>query len=75
MAYGETRDEVRFLGRVDELEDFNSLNPETLRRLQAIIDEAFGRKVQGPWQTSVLSLNNVDGAKLWHASASSHCCR
>jgi pyruvate formate lyase activating enzyme len=30
-----------FLGRVYELEDFNGLSPETLRRLQAIIDEAF----------------------------------
>ncbi len=47
MAYEETRDEVRFLVRVYELEDFTSLNPETLRRLQAIIDEAFGRNVQG----------------------------
>lgn len=37
--YGETK--YGFLGRVYELEDFDGLNPETLRRLQAIIDEAF----------------------------------
>lgn len=42
--YGETK--YGFLGRVYELEDFNSLNPETLHRLQAIIDEAFGRQGQ-----------------------------
>lgn len=42
--YGETK--YGFLGRVYELEDFNSLNPEILQRLQAIIDEAFGRPGQ-----------------------------
>jgi pyruvate formate lyase activating enzyme len=40
--YGETK--YGFLGRVYELEDFNSLNPDTLHRLRAIIDEAFGRQ-------------------------------
>jgi pyruvate formate lyase activating enzyme len=40
--YGETK--YGFLGRVYELEDFNSLSPETLHRLQTIIDEAFGRQ-------------------------------
>jgi pyruvate formate lyase activating enzyme len=40
--YGETK--YGFLGRVYELEDFNSLPSETLHRLRAIIDEAFGRK-------------------------------
>lgn len=35
-----------FLGRVYELKDFPSLPDETLRRLQAIIDEAFGRSGQ-----------------------------
>jgi pyruvate formate lyase activating enzyme len=39
--YGEGK--YGFLGRVYELEDFPSLPAETLRRLQAIIDEAFGR--------------------------------
>ena len=39
--YGETK--YGFLGRVYELEDFNSLDSATLQRLQAIIDEAFGR--------------------------------
>jgi pyruvate formate lyase activating enzyme len=39
--YGETK--YGFLGRVYELEDFDSLDPATLHRLQAIIDEAFGR--------------------------------
>jgi pyruvate formate lyase activating enzyme len=38
--YGETK--YGFLGRVYELEDFNSLDPAILQRLQAIIDEAFG---------------------------------
>jgi pyruvate formate lyase activating enzyme len=40
--YGETK--YGFLGRVYELEDFSSLPTETLQRLRAIIDEAFGRK-------------------------------
>ena len=39
--YGETK--YGFLGRVYELEDFDSLDSATLQRLQAIIDEAFGR--------------------------------
>jgi pyruvate formate lyase activating enzyme len=42
--YGETK--YGFLGRVYELEDFTSPTPETLHRLRAIIDEAYGRKVQ-----------------------------
>ncbi len=32
-----------FLGRVYEMMDFNSPTPETIKRLQTIIDEAFGR--------------------------------
>ena len=39
--FGESK--YSFLGRVYELEDFRSPTPESLRRLQAIIDEAFGR--------------------------------
>ena len=39
--FGESK--YGFLGRVYELEDFRSPTPEALRRLQAIIDEAFGR--------------------------------
>ena len=39
--FGESK--YGFLGRVYELEDFRSPTPESLRRLQAIIDEAFGR--------------------------------
>jgi pyruvate formate lyase activating enzyme len=39
--FGETK--YGFLGRVYELEDFTSPAPETMRRLQAMIDEAFGR--------------------------------
>jgi len=35
-----------FLGRVYEMMDFTSPAPETLKRLQAIIDEAFGRPTQ-----------------------------
>ena len=40
--FGETK--YGFLGRVYSLRDFPSLPAETLRRLQAIIDEAFGRE-------------------------------
>jgi hypothetical protein len=32
-----------FLGRVYEMKEFTSPSPETLKRLGAIIDEAFGR--------------------------------
>jgi pyruvate formate lyase activating enzyme len=39
--FGESK--YNFLGRVYELEDFRSPTPESLRRLQAIIDLAFGR--------------------------------
>jgi pyruvate formate lyase activating enzyme len=39
--YGETK--YGFLGRVYQLKDFESVPAETIRRLQAIIDEAFGR--------------------------------
>ena len=39
--YGEGK--YDFLGRVYALKDFPSLPDETLRRLQAVIDEAFGR--------------------------------
>jgi pyruvate formate lyase activating enzyme len=39
--FGESK--YSFLGRVYELEDFRSPTPESLRRLQVIIDEAFGR--------------------------------
>ena len=39
--FGESK--YGFLGRVYELEDFNPPSPETLARLRAIIDEAFGR--------------------------------
>lgn len=40
--FGESK--YGFLGRVYELEDFRSPSPDSLRRLQAIIDEAFGRQ-------------------------------
>lgn len=40
--FGESK--YGFLGRVYELGDFNSLPRETLHKLQAIIDEAFGRR-------------------------------
>jgi pyruvate formate lyase activating enzyme len=39
--YGESKYE--FLGKVYELHDFQSPSPESLSRLRAIIDEAFGR--------------------------------
>jgi pyruvate formate lyase activating enzyme len=40
--YGETK--YGFLGRVYALKDFPSLPADTLRRLQRVIDEAFGRE-------------------------------
>ncbi len=39
--YGEGK--YGFLGEVYEMEDFKSPTPESMQRLQAIIDEAFGR--------------------------------
>ncbi len=42
--YGESK--YSFLGRVFELKDFPSLPTERLRRLQAIVDQAFGRAGQ-----------------------------
>jgi pyruvate formate lyase activating enzyme len=42
--FGESK--YSFLGRVYELDDFRSPTPEALRRLQTIIDEAFGRSSQ-----------------------------
>src|SRR5512139_182059 len=42
MRFGESK--YGFLGAVYEMMDFTSPSPETLKRLQAIIDEAFGRK-------------------------------
>jgi pyruvate formate lyase activating enzyme len=48
--YGESK--YGFLGRVYELKDFPSLPAETVQRLRAIIDDAFGRnKENGPSQT------------------------
>ena len=37
----------RFLGRIYEMMDFTSPSPESLKRLQAAIDEAFGRASPG----------------------------
>jgi len=39
MRFGESK--YGFLGRVYEMQDFNPPTPETLKRLQAIIDEVF----------------------------------
>ena len=39
--YGESK--YSFLGRIYELDDFKPPTPESIARLQAIIDEAFGR--------------------------------
>jgi len=41
MRFGESK--YGFLGRVYEMQDFNPPTEEALKRLQAIIDEAFGR--------------------------------
>jgi len=43
--YGESK--YGFLGRIYELKDFPAVPAETLHRLQAIIDEAFGRSTTG----------------------------
>ena len=40
--FGESK--YSFLGRIYEMEDFKAPTPESLAQLQAIIDEAFGRK-------------------------------
>lgn len=45
MRFGESKYE--FLGKVYEMKDFDPPSPETMARLRAIIDEAFGR---GPGQ-------------------------
>ncbi|HET9793837.1 MAG TPA: glycyl-radical enzyme activating protein [Thermoanaerobaculia bacterium] len=42
MRFGESKYE--FLGRIYEMKDFEPPKPETLQRLQAIVDEAFGRR-------------------------------
>lgn len=44
--YGESK--YGFLGRVYELEDFTPSSAETLARLRAIIEEAFGRSPTAP---------------------------
>jgi pyruvate formate lyase activating enzyme len=44
MRFGESK--YGFLGKIYEMQDFNPPAPETIRRLQAIIDDAFGRKVK-----------------------------
>ncbi len=41
MRFGESK--YGFLGRMYEMADSNPPAPETLKRLRAIIDEAFGR--------------------------------
>ncbi len=41
MRFGESK--YGFLGRVYEMKDFEPPAPETLARLRALIDEAFGR--------------------------------
>jgi pyruvate formate lyase activating enzyme len=45
MRFGESK--YGFLGKVYEMQDFNPPTPETLTRLRAIIDEAFGRDSKG----------------------------
>ncbi len=45
MRFGESK--YGFLGRVYEMQDFTPPSPELLARLQAIIDEAFGRRSEG----------------------------
>jgi pyruvate formate lyase activating enzyme len=41
MRFGESK--YGFLGRVYEMQDFEPPPPDTMARLRAIIDEAFGR--------------------------------
>ncbi|MDA8139384.1 MAG: glycyl-radical enzyme activating protein [Desulfobacteraceae bacterium] len=45
MRFGESK--YGFLGKIYEMQDFNPPPPETMSRLQAIIDEAFGRHSSG----------------------------
>jgi len=45
FRFGESK--YQFLGRVYEMQDFNPPPPETMNRLRAIIDEAFGRTPPG----------------------------
>src|SRR5512137_1709849 len=45
MRFGEGK--YGFLGQVYEMQDFNPPSPESIARLQAIIDEAFGRPAKG----------------------------
>lgn len=45
MRFGESK--YGFLGRIYEMQDFSPPTPEILQRLQAIIDEAFGRSDKG----------------------------
>ena len=42
MRFGESK--YGFLGRVYEMQDFEPPTPESLARLRAIIEEAFGRQ-------------------------------
>jgi len=41
MRFGESK--YGFLGRVYEMQDFNPPTEEMLKKLRAIIDQAFGR--------------------------------
>ncbi len=44
MRFGESK--YGFLGKIYEMQDFDPPSPELLRRLRAIIDEAFGRSTE-----------------------------
>jgi pyruvate formate lyase activating enzyme len=59
--YGEAK--YGFLGRVYELKDFPHVPDETMQRLQAIIDEAFGRRsskaAEMPFDTAPTSRRDV----------------
>lgn len=45
MRFGESK--YGFLGKVYEMQDFNPPSPGSMAKLQALIDEAFGRRAEG----------------------------
>ena len=59
-----------FLGRVYDLDDFTTPSDESVQRLQAIIDEAFGRSKKGVTLSFVISdiLSEEDWNQGYHSA-------